>query len=49
MSSVAIDMARRALAGRAVLPVNADEWGRSFGLKPGESLKLIREEERKRR
>jgi len=49
MSSVAMDMARRALSTRETLPADPAEWGRAWGLRPGEALKLIREEERKRK
>lgn len=49
MSTTAIDMARRVLADRQALPGDAAEWGRRMGITPGQAIKLIREEERKRK
>lgn len=49
MSTTPIDVARRVLADRPSLPGDPAEWGRRMGLTPGQALKLIREEERKRK
>lgn len=48
MSNARLDVAARALRGRNDLPPDAASWGRSFGLMPGESLRLVTAEAARR-
>lgn len=49
MSSVPLDLARRALQTRATLPADVDVWRRAFAITPGEATRLVRAEQARRR